>query len=106
MGNWVALADQAIREVHAALPKDATAKEIRRALREAYPFGERRCGPYKTWLRKRRAYLRLRGIRPTRRRSRPTYIELVEQLGQLRLFDPDTLRVWSEPPPAAEGEKA
>lgn len=29
--------------------KDKTEKEIRKALREAYPYGERRMHPYKVW---------------------------------------------------------
>lgn len=33
-----------------ALHKNSSEQELRRALREAYPFGERAMWPYKVWL--------------------------------------------------------
>lgn len=64
MGQWSILAKQTIQQVHAALPVDASLAERRRAVDAAYPFGERACAPYKTWLRARRAYLTPYGHRP------------------------------------------
>lgn len=43
--------------VDGSLPQDATLAERSRALRKAYPFGPRRCWPYKAWLKERRRYL-------------------------------------------------
>ncbi len=43
-------AGRIIRAVLASLPPDATWKEKHAALKEAYPFGERRHHPYRMWL--------------------------------------------------------
>jgi hypothetical protein len=50
MGNtWRDAARPIIRQV-LANNKGKDEKEIRQALREAYPFGERKYHPYKIWL--------------------------------------------------------
>lgn len=48
--RWRLHSREVIRQVLASLPKDATDKEKRKAVREAYPFGVRRNHPYKAWL--------------------------------------------------------
>lgn len=48
-GGWATRADAVLAPVFAALPRTATDAEIRRAVREAYPFGERAYWPYKVW---------------------------------------------------------
>jgi hypothetical protein len=57
MSYWSDRAREVIAEVHAALPSDATFEDRKKALFDAYPFGERRYSPYKTWLSAQRAYL-------------------------------------------------
>ncbi len=56
-GSWQDRARRTIEQVDAALPKDASLEERKRALFEAYPFGERRYTPYKMWLKAQRSYL-------------------------------------------------
>jgi len=64
-GEWRARAERVIAEIDAVLPAGATVRERRAALREGYPFGERRCWPYKVWLQCQRAYLaRCAGLDP------------------------------------------
>lgn len=46
--TWRALARPIIAQV-IATSKGKEEKEIRKALREAYPFGERKYHPYKIW---------------------------------------------------------
>jgi hypothetical protein len=48
-GTWRDIAAPIIHKVLAKY-KAASEKEIRKALREAYPFGEREYWPYKVWL--------------------------------------------------------
>ena len=57
MGEWADEAARVIRQVHASLPATATYEERRKALSQAYPFGQRAYSPYKTWLRHCRLYL-------------------------------------------------
>lgn len=45
-------------------------KEIRKALRRAYPFGERKYHPYKIWLDEIRVQLGLKTFHPSGRQSR------------------------------------
>jgi uncharacterized protein (TIGR02996 family) len=47
---WRVRAREVIAATLARLPRNATAAERRRAVREAYPFGERAMLPYKMWL--------------------------------------------------------
>lgn len=56
-GIWHDRCWQVIGEVHASLPADATLAQRKRALHDAYPFGERRYFPYKAWCKARRQYL-------------------------------------------------
>lgn len=56
--DYPARARAKIAEVHASLPEAATYEQRVRALKQAYPFGERRYWPYQAWLTARRAYLR------------------------------------------------
>jgi hypothetical protein len=58
---WRAHARRVITEVLAALPGSATEAQKRKAIRAAYPFGERKMHPYKMWLAEVRAAL---GRRP------------------------------------------
>lgn len=44
-----AVADAILRDVFAALPRDADEATIARACRDAYPWGERAMWPYKVW---------------------------------------------------------
>ena len=46
---WRRRSREVIEATLAALPPDATLADKRRALRDAYPFGERRYTPYKIW---------------------------------------------------------
>lgn len=62
--SWSDEAASVIREVHAALPKDATLAERKRAVDAAYPFGSREQWPYKAWLKARKAYLVQHGYGP------------------------------------------
>lgn len=50
-------ARQVIARVHATLPADISFAERKRAIREAYPFGEREYWPYKAWSKAQREYL-------------------------------------------------
>lgn len=56
-GSWQWRAWQVIDEVHASLSADASFEDRVKALKDAYPFGERRHHPYKMWLRAQRQYL-------------------------------------------------
>lgn len=56
-GHWTRLSKERIAEVHRRLPEDATFKERKAALKDAYPFGERAYWPYKAWCKARKAYL-------------------------------------------------
>jgi hypothetical protein len=49
-GHWEQRAWQTIRPIVDANP-DASEKQLRKLLRQAYPFGERGGWPYKVWLR-------------------------------------------------------
>jgi len=48
-GQWASYADRVLRHVFATLPPDADERAVKRAIREAYPFGERSYWPYKAW---------------------------------------------------------
>ncbi|QPI73888.1 hypothetical protein [Sphingobium sp. Cam5-1] len=56
--SWTDRARETIRKVHATLPEDISFTARRKAIRAAYPFGERRYWPYKGWLKAQREYLR------------------------------------------------
>lgn len=64
MGTWADQAAATIAEVHKSLPETASLAERMKAVDEAYPFGERKYSPYKTWLRARRNYLARYGYQP------------------------------------------
>ena len=55
--SWRDEAKAVIDRVDASLRFDATYEERAAALFAAYPFGERKYTPYKTWLQERRKYL-------------------------------------------------
>lgn len=55
--GWVERSVEVIRDVLAKLPAGATPTEKRRALRDAYPFGNRSNWPYKAWLKAQRVAL-------------------------------------------------
>lgn len=67
--HWGQRADEVIYLVHRSLPEEATLAQRKKAIDEAYPFGERRFFPYKVWLKKRRAYLVRFGYRPRTKAS-------------------------------------
>lgn len=58
MGRWSERARETIAQVDAVLPPDAGFAERRKAIRDAYPFGERAYWPYKAWCKAVRAYLK------------------------------------------------
>lgn len=64
MGSWADEAARTIAEVHRSLPDTATLDERMKAVDAAYPFGERKYSPYKTWLSHRRKYLARYGYNP------------------------------------------
>ena len=47
--QWRVRSRQVIAEVMASMPADATLPQVRKALRDAYPFGGREHHPYKMW---------------------------------------------------------
>lgn len=47
--SWRKYAAPIIAETIREMPDGATDKDLRRALRDAYPFGERKYWPYKVW---------------------------------------------------------
>lgn len=55
--SWAERARHRIEQVHASLPETATFEERKKALLDAYPFGERAYHPYKMWLKEQRRYL-------------------------------------------------
>lgn len=57
-GRWTAAAKRAIAEAHAQLPDNVSFTARKKAIRAAYPFGEREYWPYKAWCKAVRAYLR------------------------------------------------
>lgn len=78
MASWRDHARPIVARVIAAHP-EASEKELRAALRDAYPFGERKYQPYKVWCDEVRRQLRLPRIL-----ERPKAQDLP---GQLTLFD-------------------
>lgn len=60
--RWRTLARRAIKAALNSLPDDATEKQIRRAIFDAYPFGTRELLPYKHWLTEQKAALKKLGI--------------------------------------------
>lgn len=56
-GVWHARSIEVIGEVHNSLPPDATYDDRKKALRDAYPFEERKYFPYKAWCKAQKAYL-------------------------------------------------
>jgi len=61
--HWRAIAKPIIYRVLKET-KDKEEKEIKKALRDAYPFGERKYHPYKIWLdeiKKQRSFQKSRG---------------------------------------------
>lgn len=55
--SWYDTATGYIGQIHVKLPADATYADRVKALREGYPFQERRGWAYKSWLKAQRAYL-------------------------------------------------
>lgn len=47
--KWRLLAAKKANEIMHDLPQEATLAEIKRALRDGYPFGEKKHWPYKVW---------------------------------------------------------
>ena len=57
VGIWNERSWQTIEKIHATLPPDATVKQRKEALKNGYPFGERRFFPWRAWCKARRQYL-------------------------------------------------
>lgn len=55
--SWYETACKIITELDKSLPSDLSLKERRKAVREAYPWGERTMWPYKAWCKAQREYL-------------------------------------------------
>tara|TARA_R110000824_G_C14889036_1_gene644239 strand:- start:299 stop:568 length:270 start_codon:yes stop_codon:yes gene_type:complete len=55
--TWGQRASTIIWDLHNRIPKDATYKERKKAIQDAYPWGTRSGWPYKAWLREQRIYL-------------------------------------------------
>jgi hypothetical protein len=55
--NWSVKAREVIAEVDKSLPETATLAERKKALFDAYPFGQREMWPYKAWCKAQKAYL-------------------------------------------------
>jgi hypothetical protein len=55
--TWGQRANAIIWDSHNRIPKDATYKERKKAIQDAYPWGTRSGWPYKAWLREQRIYL-------------------------------------------------
>lgn len=77
-GTWRQIAAPIIAEVLRDTAGQSE-KEIRKALREAYPFGERRMHPYKVWCDEVR---RQRGLK----KSKPRAVESPSNECQMTLF--------------------
>lgn len=60
--QWRRVANDVIDSVFGMLPRGATITDVRRALRLAYPFGEKKYHPYKMWLKVVRVQLKARGF--------------------------------------------
>ncbi|WP_018184669.1 hypothetical protein [Kaistia granuli] len=56
-GSWYDSAWGHIDAVHATLAPDTPFAERRKAISDAYPWGERRMHPYKMWLKAQKRYL-------------------------------------------------
>lgn len=82
-GFWRKQARKRILEVLAHLPADATKEDKAKAVRVAYPFGDRANWPYKVWLCEVQTHVH--GRSPAqRRRERQRQKEI--EAGQLSLF--------------------
>lgn len=56
-GSWYEAAQDHIRRLDETLPADISFEERTKAVRDAYPWGERRMHPYKMWLKAQKEYL-------------------------------------------------
>ncbi|AVX04207.1 hypothetical protein MXMO3_01681 [Maritalea myrionectae] len=82
--TWRQAARRVIMEVHQSLPDDATLKQRKKALFDAYPFGLRRWFPYKMWCEEQKKYLANYGG-PAPRSSKQEESHLVySEEGQLK----------------------
>lgn len=57
MTSWYDSAKAHIRRVHETLPPDISFEDRAKAVRDAYPWGDRKYHPYKMWLKAQREYL-------------------------------------------------
>jgi hypothetical protein len=57
VGMWHERSWNVIEMIHRSLPPDATLKQRKEALKNGYPFGERRYFPWKAWCKARKQYL-------------------------------------------------
>lgn len=56
--RWSEISRRTIADLHATLPADISFADRKRAIRDAYPFGERAYWPYKAWCKAQREYLK------------------------------------------------
>lgn len=84
LGTWREVAQRVIAEVRRAHPK-AAGPELRRLLRDAYPWGPRRYHPYRIWCEEVRRALGL----PRKKTSRSPRVRLQvkAEAATLPLFD-------------------
>ena len=57
MTSWYDSARDRIRTLDATLPADMSFEDRKKAVQEAYPWGQRKMWPYKQWLKAQREYL-------------------------------------------------
>lgn len=63
-GSWYDSAWDHIDAVHKTLAADVSFADRRKAISDAYPWGERRMHPYKMWLKAQKQYLARHDPRP------------------------------------------
>lgn len=91
--KWRIVARAAIQKAIASLPPECDRAELKKAIDQAYPFGEREYYPYKVWLDERRKTFYELGIptkQPDKRGRRTRKPEVKHDFvspGQLSLFD-------------------
>lgn len=76
MSTWQEQAQLCIEAAGAEIPAAATPAQRKRAIQQAYPWGERSGWPYKAWLKAQRHYLNSFDETGRRgRRAKPTGLE-------------------------------
>lgn len=55
--SWYEKAKEYIKDADAKIPSDASVKDRKKAISEAYPWGQRQYHPYKMWLKAQKEYM-------------------------------------------------